>query len=311
MAVTGIDRPSNGPRDRQLAEMDDVEARRVLERACAVVALDSSGAELARLGEHAVFRLRSAMVARVARTDAYAADAEREVAVARWLGSAGFPAARAVNVDQPVRVDGSVVTFLESVSEVTEYATVAEVAEVVRRLHALDAPEKLELPRLRPFARVERRIAGGHLSSEDQTFLSKRMRSLRKDFDDLDFVLPVGAIHGDASIGNVLRDRRGEPVLVDLDGFAIGPREWDLTLTATYYDSFGWHSREEYETFVAVYGFDVMDWPGFETLRSIRELIMVTWLSQKARHDEEVAAELGRRIQDLRTGGSRRGWKPY
>lgn len=26
---------------------------------------------------------------------------------------------------------------------------------------------------------------------------------------------------------------------IDLDGFAIGPREWDLALTAIYYDSFG------------------------------------------------------------------------
>ena len=44
-------------------------------------------------------------------------------------------------------------------------------------------------------------------------------------------------IHGDASIGNVLRDRQGNPVVIDLDGFAIGPREWDVVLTAIYYGS--------------------------------------------------------------------------
>ncbi len=54
-------------------------------------------------------------------------------------------------------------------------------------------------------------------------------------------------IHGDASVGNVLRDRQGAPVLIDLEGFAIGPREWDLGLTAMYYDSFGWHTRQEYQ----------------------------------------------------------------
>jgi hypothetical protein len=42
--------------------------------------------------------------------------------------------------------------------------------------------------------------------------------------------------------------------VIDLDGFAVGPREWDLALTAIYYDSFGWHTREEYEDFVRVYG---------------------------------------------------------
>ena len=41
------------------------------------------------------------------------------------------------------------------------------------------------------------------------------------------FALPPGVIHGDASIGNVLRDRHGHPVVIDLDGFARrGNRTW-------------------------------------------------------------------------------------
>jgi aminoglycoside phosphotransferase (APT) family kinase protein len=71
-------------------------------------------------------------------------------------------------------------------------------------------------------------------------------------------LLPQGVIHGDANVGNVLHDSDGNAVVIDLDGFAIGPHEWDLALTAIYYDSFGWHTREEYETFVCVYGFDIM-----------------------------------------------------
>ena len=47
-----------------------------------------------------------------------------------------------------------------------------------------------------------------------------------------------------------------------LDGFAIGHREWDLALTAVYYDSFGWHTREEYETFARLYGFNIMHLAG-------------------------------------------------
>jgi aminoglycoside phosphotransferase (APT) family kinase protein len=65
---------------------------------------------------------------------------------------------------------------------------------------------------------------------------------------------PDDLIHGDAGVGNVLHDYRGNPMVIDLDGFAVGPREWDLALTAIYYDSFGWHTREEYEDFVRVYG---------------------------------------------------------
>jgi hypothetical protein len=51
------------------------------------------------------------------------------------------------------------------------------------------------------------------------------------------------------SVGNVLVDAAGQPRLVELDGCAIGPREWDLALTALYYERFGWHTGEEYEAF--------------------------------------------------------------
>ena len=110
-------------------------------------------------------------------------------------------------------------------------------------------------------------------------------------------------IHGDASVGNVIRDASGQAVLIDLDGFAIGPREWDLVLTAMYYDGFGWHAQAEYEQFVEVYGFDVMKWPGYWCSR-VRQFLMVTWLSQKGADDERAAAEVRKRIASLRSGGS-------
>jgi hypothetical protein len=55
----------------------------------------------------------------------------------------------------------------------------------------------------------------------------------------------------------------GSPVLVDLDGFAVGPREWDLVLTAMYFERFGWHTDEEYLEFAVGYGFDVMSRRGY------------------------------------------------
>ena len=44
---------------------------------------------------------------------------------------------------------------------------------------------------------------------------------------------------------------------------------------------------------------------------SDRLLDVVAWLYQNAGHDPEAAAELAARIADLRTGASRRGWKPF
>jgi aminoglycoside phosphotransferase (APT) family kinase protein len=134
---------------------------------------------------------------------------------------------------------------------------------------------------------------------------------MRAEYDRLEFTLPQGVIHGDANVGNVLRDRDGDPVVIDLDGFAVGPREWDLALTAIYYDSFGWHTREEYEDFVRVYGFDIMKWSGYPVMRAVREFLMVTWVIQKAAESAQAAAEAAKRIAALRTSGSRKDWQPY
>jgi hypothetical protein len=106
---------------------------------------------------------------------------------------------------------------------------------------------------------------------------------------------------GDASIGNVLSDSSGHPVVIDLDDFATGPRERDLIQTAIYYDRFGWHTREEYETFAKVYGYDIMQWPDYPMLADIREFIMVTWIAQKANESEKASAEARKRLDALRT----------
>ena len=192
------------------------------------------------------------MVARISRSGASVDQARRAVAVARWLESVDYPAVRAVDVDQPVIVDQHVVTFWDALSDDgDQYATVREVAEVLARLHALTAPDSLRLPDLAPFENAAHRIeVNDWLTPDDRAFLTGKLAELQDKYSQLEFVLPPGVIHGDASIGNVLRDYRGNPVVIDLDGFAIGPREWDVVLTAMYYDSFGWHTREEYQTFV-------------------------------------------------------------
>ncbi len=51
---------------------------------------------------------------------------------------------------------------------------------------------------------------------------------------------------------------------------------------------------------MTAYGFDVMSWPGYPVLRDIRELIMVAWLAQNTRESAEIAAEVAKRIEDLR-----------
>lgn len=294
-------------------ELDETRALALLKQACATVGLSADGARLLRIGSNAVYHLTSPVVARISRNDADIGHARRTVAVARWLERVNYPAVRAIDVDQPIDIDRHAITFWQSVSDDgDQYATVGEVAEVLAELHGLTAPADLHLPTLAPFDKAANRItANDWLSPDDRLFLTEQLATMREKYAGLKFMLPQGVIHGDAGIGNVLHDRHGKPVVIDLDGFAIGPREWDLALTAIYYDSFGWHTLDEYETFVRVYGFDIMQWPGYPTMRAVREFLMVTWVIQSAGADPRIADEAGKRITALRTGANRKDWQPY
>lgn len=294
-------------------ELSPSRAVTLLQQACTVAGLDPADARLLRVGSNAVYRLADPVVARISRWGARVSQAQRSVDVARWLDSVGYPAVRALDVEQPVVVDGHVVTFWDAVSDDgDEYASVGEFAELLVKLHSLTPPKSLNLPLLAPFENAESRIEkSGPISQADREFLTSKLAELQDKYAELGFVLPQGVIHGDANVGNVLRDRQGQPVVIDLDAFAIGPREWDLVLTAIYYDSFGWHTREEYETFVRIYGFDIMAWGGYPVLREIREFLMVAWAAQKAGENDRIAAEVDKRIAALRTGASRKDWQPY
>jgi aminoglycoside phosphotransferase (APT) family kinase protein len=294
-------------------ELDEARAHVLLERACGIAGLNADDARVMRIGSNAVYHLTAPVVVRISRDTAGLGQARRTVAVARWLESVSYPAVRALDVGQPVEIDGHAATFWRSVSEDgQQYANIGEVAEVLAELHRLDAPRELHLPELAPFENAERRIAANNwLSPGDRVFLTGQLAAMQERYADLKFALRHGVIHGDANVGNVLHDSNGNPVVIDLDGFAVGPREWDLALTAIYYDSFGWHTRDEYETFVRVYGFDIMQWPGYPAMRAVREFLMITWVIQGAGESQRVAAEASKRIAAFRTGASRKDWQPY
>ncbi|MFJ4640218.1 aminoglycoside phosphotransferase family protein [Streptomyces hygroscopicus] len=303
-----------GESQDQVGELTAESAGAVLREACEASGLDSSGAELVRLGSHAVYRLGPApVIVRIARDPGGLEEMERAVGVARWLESENFPATRVLaGAQQPAVVGGRVVTFWESVQEREEYATVEELADLLRRLHWLEEPESLGLPYFDPVAKLWKRLrALDGVAEDDRKFLEERAGKLAKEYDRLDFVLPFGLIHGDANIGNVLRHRDGHAVLIDLDDFVLAPREWDLILTAIFYDRFGWHTRSEYEAFVYRYGFDLMNWPGYSVLADLRELMMVVWLGQQVSASAKSADEFARRIESLRAGNDRRDWKPF
>ncbi|MGW7008171.1 aminoglycoside phosphotransferase family protein [Streptomyces sp. NPDC054933] len=286
----------------------------VLSEACRTAGLDPAGAELLRLGSNAVYRLSAApVIVRIARDAGSLPEMERAVHVARWLAEEVFPATRVLpGVRQPLAINGRVVTYWESAQDREEYATVTELADLLRRLHWLEEPQSLGLPYYDPFAKVWGSLGElDGIADDDRSFLEERAGKLNKEYDRLDFVLPFGMIHGDANIGNVLRHRNGQAILSDLDGFTLAPREWDLILTAMFYDRYAWHERSQYEGFVHHYGFDVMNWPGYSVLADVRELMMTLWMGHQAATSEKAAEEFARRVADIRNGDGRHGWRPF
>jgi aminoglycoside phosphotransferase (APT) family kinase protein len=310
-AVVEDPRPAAPPRTSPVPPLDEPSARSALDAACAAVGLDPRDAELIRIGENGVFRLRSRpVVARVGRSSAQLPAAEQQLAVSRWLQSQEVPAIRALDVEQPVAVSGRVVTFWESAADDVRYGTTRELGTILRRLHHRRTPAEPHLPELAPFDATRRRIEHVPIGDDDRRYLRGLCENLTKAYEELPFTGPGVVLHGDANVGNLILNRHGNALLSDLDSFCVGPAEWDLVLTGMFYRRFGWHTTEEYRQFVSSYGRDVIQWPGFDVLADIRELLMVAWLAQNA-HNDAAAAEFAKRLDSMRRGDSRRHWNPF
>lgn len=288
-------------------------ATKVLAAACRRAGLDGDGARLIRFGENALFRLTShPVVVRIARSTQYLDSARGEVEVSRWLSREGFPVTRVVDdLEQPLIVDGHPVTFWHLIEESTRKATYEELGAVLRDLHSLSLPDTLSLPPYPVLDRTDRRInAVVGIPEDDRAFLRKRACELGDRVADLRFESAKGPVHGDAHVQNLMVDRNGQVILIDLERFSFDFPEWDLMVTATEHHSLGWQTEEEYGAFVRAYGRDLRTWPGFSTLRAVQEFNMTTWLMQNVSESAETAAEYARRIASLRDENAPRDWTP-
>ena len=285
----------------------------LLSAACDPVGLDPRGAELIRLGENAIFRLpQERVVVRIARSPDRWAIAAKEVGVSRWLASLDFPVARLVDgIEQPRTANGHPVTYWTLIDEPRE-ASSQDIGAVLHRLHELPPPDDPRLPCLDPFDRMPGRLAAATaLPEEDRVFLGERLEVLRAWFQEVTASLPSVVVHGDAHSGNVVRDAADRLVVLDLERFSVGPRDWDLSLNAMSRYSFGWWSEEEYAAFVKAYGYDVTEDPLYPMWRDAHELQMTTWLAQRYTESDRIAAEVRERIACLREPERPRRWHGY
>ncbi|KIZ14799.1 aminoglycoside phosphotransferase family protein [Streptomyces natalensis] len=270
----------------------------------------AADARLLSLGENAVFALgERGPVVRVGRSAELLERAERELDVARWLEAVGVPAVRAAEPQATV-VDGHPVTYWRRLPEAVRPAGPGDLAALLKVVHALPEPP-FALPRRELLGGVERwlRLAGEAVSAQDAEYLRGRRDAFAAAASALEPHVGRGPIHGDALPRNVHVGPDG-PVLVDLETFSCDLREHDLVVMALSRDRYGL-AADAYDTFVAVYGWDVRDWAGCAVLRGARETASCAWVSQHAPGNPAAREEFRRRIASLREKDATVRWYPF
>ncbi|PZG15151.1 aminoglycoside phosphotransferase family protein [Micromonospora craterilacus] len=285
------------------------EAIGAVKSAATGVGVPAQDATVVRVGENGVVLLPSANVlARVVPRAARDSDPGRELKVAAWL------AARQVPVVHPVRptpiIVGQYVVSLWEYLPGSRSADLVTLAERLRQLHRVPVPTGF-LPCLSPFDKFEERLeTGAGLDVSDRVFLRRLRDDLSTRWVTAEFTLGDAVLHGDAHMENLLVATDGREAFVDLETVCVGPPEWDLTLTALYYEC-GWFSAKEYVDFAQTYGFDVRSSPSWRVLRTIRMLRMTLWLAQSAGNEPSRQHQLRHRIDTLRDGTAPAGWTGY
>jgi aminoglycoside phosphotransferase (APT) family kinase protein len=287
--------------------VSDVQA--ALVDACAQAGLNAAGAELIRAGENTLFRLPGHVVARVTRPGQLDV-AAKEVRVSRWLKQVGVNVVNALpQISQPVEAHQRAITFWDELPPHRE-GSIDQVADVLRRIHHLQPPPALGLPNLQPFVRLETRILEAQaFNADDRVWLVEHLRQLTQQYSDLPTGLPPSAVHGDAWGGNivsVLDDPT--PIVLDLERFAYGAPEWDLTSIAVDHFTFGTMSAQEWNQFCGRYGHDVTEWAGYSVLRGARELRKVTFAGQMATQYPQLQAQARYRLACIRGLAGPRPW---
>jgi hypothetical protein len=282
----------------------------ILNRACEAAGLDSSCARLLRGHTNAVVLLANApVVVKIARHGTPVAAVERTVQLVQWLTDSAFPTVPLhPGIAQPQIIDGHPVTFWTYLPQPDDCPVTAEqISKPLSMLHTLTAPD-LALPSHDNVRAIRSSLAKiTSLPSSTITFLADRTTRLETDLAQVEFALPPGLIQGDPQHRNALHDGGGGVVLCDWDTVCIGQPEWDLVTMEVHCRRFG-YPPSHYHAFATAYGFDIRQWPGYNTLRDLRELRMVTTNARKTHHAPDSLHEVERRTEGLMREDHTRIW---
>ncbi|MFI5494736.1 phosphotransferase [Actinoplanes sp. NPDC051859] len=286
--------------------------------------LTSGDAQLLRYTINAVYRIGD-RVLRLSHGDAGRQRAERVVLGTTLLNRHEVPIVQLVDdLPQPVTAGDWVATVWHYLPHPPERPAAVELAKPLAQLHAISSLPG-ELPGWSPIATARQRLTAVEaLPCAEQHFtetwakrelnlpLEDLVAALLARCDDLEhrialtqWQLPVGLIHGDAHVGNLLAGR-----LCDFDSLSVGPREWDLVPLAHSAARFG-DPVEPYQQFAVAYGYDLTHSPSWPLLRDVRDLQLVTSVLDKLAGRPEVAQVLGHRLRTYLASDRDAIWTRY
>jgi aminoglycoside phosphotransferase (APT) family kinase protein len=288
----------------------DTDAYHVAVAMCELAGFHDDKPKLLRFGSNAVFSIGEARVLRVMRPTTNEADVYREIELVHEFARLDVPTAQLADIpaQQPLKARNCLGTVWERLGERDRDSLYGPLGQLLHIFHHRTAELRVPLDPWRPLTASDQRLAKlrSRYKPEDVTMLTQRSRRIAAKLHQVKPALQGGVIHGQAEVGNILF-RAGNPVFIDFEQVAIGPREWDLVHTAVTVTRFG-RPEQGYRNFVDAYGFDVRTWDGYETYRRLWELCATTWLMQHSHHNRNVANEIEVRLQTWRDDNPDTKW---
>jgi aminoglycoside phosphotransferase (APT) family kinase protein len=291
--------------------LDPAEISRTVVEVGRSTGLDVGAPELIKFTNNAVLRLpRAGLVLRIAGSAVTGRRARRVVRAAELLHRFGVPAVHLwAGAPQPLLVREHEVTVWVDVPEVRA-PVAADLSGLLRRLHR--AASAGDLPVWEPMAGIRRRLrTATGIPAPVLDFLARECDDVATGIDalaDIEPLLEPGLMHGDAFLGNVIVGPAG-PVLCDFDSTGFGPREWDLAPVAVGARRFEYGDLQA--GFADAYGVDVTGWKGFEAMRRLRELQLVTSVLPVLAANPALRPQWQVRVESLRRRDENARWTPY
>lgn len=296
---------------RVTGQFSETVMQRALADAARQLDVDYEDAELLHMANNALYALPGAgLVIRITRSTRMHGRVHKVARLGQWLKAVDAPAIRpAGEAKQPLSCNGLLATVWKYEPPREGTPSVEDLGSVLKDWHKLRAPDGL-LPRWNPVVVSRQRLNDAEdLAAEDREYLLAWCDELEPRIEELNRRYPDSVVHGDAHVGNLLRDDSGRIILCDFDSTSLGPPQVDLAAVAAgeiWFDQGGLHER-----LAAAYGYDVTTDPDWPLLRSARELAFVVGGVPLLKSTPGVADEFAMRLRSIRDGDKSTAWTPY